>query len=242
MPGVRKVAIITGGAARVGRSIAAHLAQHGYDLLVTFHRSEEAAGTLASECAKAGSRCELLRCDLRDADAAVRLADAHATWFGERLDLLVHNASVFPAAALESTTRELMWEVLAVHVVGPQLVTAALAGRLRHSRGCVVAITDGVDGRGFRKHAAYAASKAALNSLVRSWALSLAPEARANAVAPGVVAWPDDMPDDERRAYLSRVALGRPGTPEDIAHAVRFLAEDAPYLTGVVLGVDGGRR
>lgn len=239
---MRKVAVITGGAVRVGRAVALHLVRHGYDLLVTYRSSEAAARSLESQCAADGGRCVLLRCDLRDRDAAVRIGDAHRRHFGERLNLLVHNASVFPAATLEATTREMMQELLDVHVLAPQLITAELAGRLRASRGCVVAMTDGVEGRGYLRYSAYAASKAALSSLVRSWALALAPEARANAIAPGVVAWPQDMPEEERASYLARVPLGRTGTPDDIAHAVLFLAEEAAYVTGIVLAVDGGRR
>jgi pteridine reductase len=240
---VRKVALITGGARRVGRAIALHLAERGYDLLVTYLRSEADARSLVAECRELGSRCEILRCNLTHPSSAVdSIVQSHTSHFPGRLDLLIHNASVFPEASLERTTPELLHQVLAVHVTAPLLLTGRFAPLLRESRGSVVSITDGVERRGYVRYPAYAASKAALSSLVYSFAKSLAPHARSNGIAPGVVDWPEDMPADERERHLARIPLARPGTPQDIARAVWFLAEESPYTTGTILHIDGGRN
>lgn len=239
---MRKVAIITGGAIRVGRAVALHLAQRGYDLLVTYLTSEAPARSLAAKCATFNAKCELLRCDLRNPDAAETISRKHHNIFPGQLHLLLHNASLFPAAKLEDSTSELMATLMQVHVITPQLLTARLAAPLRASSGCVIAMADGVEGKGYLRYPAYAASKAALLSLTRSWALALAPHARANAIAPGAVLWPQDTPDTEKARFLERVPLARGGNPQDIANAVWFLAEEAPYTTGSVLHVDGGLR
>lgn len=238
---MRKVAIITGGAKRVGRAVALMLAQRGYDLLVTYRSSATEARSLVEACGPLGASCHLVLADLRQPEAVEAIAARHADLFGTRLDLLLHNASVFPEASLGETTADLIAEVMAVHVTAPLLLTARLTDALRASNGSVIAMTDGVEGKGYVRYPAYAASKAALTSLVYSWAKALAPNARANGIAPGVVLWPEDMPQLERDKYLKSVPLKRPGTPQDIAHAVWYLAEDAKYVTGTILRVDGGR-
>ena len=238
---MRKVALITGGAVRVGRAVGLMLAGRGYDLLVTYKSSGEAAKLLVNECGKLGAGCEVLQADLSDTQSAERVAAWQATNFGGRLDLLVHNASMFPEASLGETTAELMNEVMRVHVTTPMLLTGRLAGALQFSRGSVIAMTDGVEGKGYLRYPAYAASKAALSSLVHSWARALAPLARANGIAPGAVLWPDTMSETEKAKYLVRVPLGRVGTAEDVAKAVWYLAEEATYVTGTILKLDGGR-
>jgi pteridine reductase len=236
-----KVALVTGGAKRVGRAIALRLARGGYDLLVTYRNSKSEADSLAAEVHALGRRCRLVAVDFTDPGAPDQVHAAFAESGLGRLDLLVHNASVFPKARLEATTAAMIAECHAVHVAVPLLLTRLLAPALRESRGSVLSLVDLVADRGFADYVAYAASKAALVSLTLSWAKGLAPHSRANAIAPGAVDFPIDMPESERNAFLSRVPLRRQGDPADIAEAAFFLANDAPYITGTVLRVDGGK-
>lgn len=235
----RKVAVITGGAKRVGRAVALRLAERGYDLLVTYRSSHGEAETLTAECEKRGARCHLLKADLLKDDAVEAIARACEDM--GRADLLLHNASTFPKGTLEETTRETIREVMRLHVEAPLLLTARLASMLRASRGCVIAMTDIAAERPYVANLAYSASKAALANLVLGLAKTLAPDVRVNAIAPGAVEWPDEMPEPERQAYLARVPMKRIGTAEDVANAVWFLAEEAGYVTGQTVRLDGGR-
>lgn len=235
----RKVALITGGARRVGRAVALRLGRAGYDLHVTYRSASAEGETLAAEAAALGSRCLLTRADLLDDAAPGSIAAAHLAAFG-RLDVLMHNASIFPRAGLDDTTPAMIRETMKVHAEAPLLLTKQLAPLLRSSHGVVISMTDLAADRPFKGYLAYSASKAALQNLTLGLARSLAPEARANCIAPGAVEFPADMPEDARQAYLSKVPLARPGTPEDVAAAVLFLAENT-FVTGTVLKLDGGR-
>ena len=250
----RPVALITGGARRVGRAIAFALARAGCDVIITFRGSDREARTLLEEVRPLGARGACERLDLSDLVAvrgfAAGFARSHA-----RLDVLVHNASVYEPSPLESLARTpgpgevSADEMLTVNAVAPLVLTAGLAGLLRSSvlpgGGAVVAMCDiHAMGRPRRDHAAYSMSKAALAEMVRSLARDLAPGVRVNGVAPGVVAWPEAGAEADpamQERYLSRVPLGRAGTPEDAAEAVRWLALEARYTTGQVVRVDGGR-
>jgi pteridine reductase len=235
----RKVAVITGGARRVGRRVGWYLAERGWDLVVTYRSSRGEAEGLAGECAKIGARCVLVEADLMRDDAVERIGAA-CDAVG-RVDLLMHNASVFPKGRLGETTAEMVREVMRVHVEAPLLLTARLAPMLRTNRGCVIAMTDIAADRPYLGNLAYSASKAALSNLVLGLARTLAPEVRVNAIAPGAVEWPEEMPEAEREAYVSRVPMRRVGSAEDVAKAVWFLVEGAGYVTGQTIRVDGGR-
>jgi pteridine reductase len=181
--------------------------------------------------------------DLCDLDAVRRVGDELCAW---GVDVLVHNASLYRPQALGEITPEHVEQHLRVHVTAPMLLIQSLRPALRASalpgRGAVVCMTDmHLEGRPYAAHAAYFASKAGLDALVRCLAVEMAPDVRINAVAPGVVAWPDGAPADMRQRYESRIPLGRPGTPEDAAECVRWLALDAHYVTGESIRLDGGR-
>lgn len=237
----KKVALITGGARRVGRAVALRLARAGWDVAVTVRTSTADAASLVAEVGELGGRCLVLPADLtRPADAVESIARGYSATF-DRLDLLVHNASVFPRAGLEETSPELLREVLSVHVEAPLLLTGRFASMLRASGGLVVSMTDLAAERPFKAYLAYSASKAALANLTAGLARSLAPEARAVSIAPGAVAFPDDMPEAARDAYLAKVPLGRAGTPDDVAELIHFLTTDGRYITGTTIRLDGGR-
>lgn len=241
----RKLALITGGARRVGRAVAVHLGERGYDVVVTYRSGEAEARSLQAELAAVGAGCTLVQADLADTGSVARIALAVEAAGGGRegrgLRLLMHNASTFGRATLEQTTPELLREMLALHVETPLLLTARLAPLLKRAGGSVVAMTDLAVERPFTQHVAYSASKAALSNLVLSLARALAPEARANSIAPGAVEWPEDFSEEGRAEYLKRVPLGRVGSPGDVARAVWYLAEEAGYVTGQTIRLDGGR-
>jgi len=243
----RPVALITGGSKRVGRHTALALAAAGCDLVVTSRSADDDNG-LSEAAAEHGAAVHLAELDpgalSSDESAAEKLASNL-----DRLDILVHNASNYFPTPLNETTGQGALRLYNVNALGPLLLTKHLAPKLAQSDrpggGSIVCMADIHSmGRPRSGFAAYSMAKAALVEMVRSLARELAPAVRINAVAPGVVQWPDEgyeSDEEAQRAYLKRVPLARPGTPDDAAEAVRWLAMDAHYTTGQIVRVDGGR-
>jgi pteridine reductase len=248
LSGQRPIALVTGGVRRVGRSTCLALARAGCDILCTYHSSDEDAATLAAELRKLGVGVVLHKLDLLDLDA-VELFASYVAETLPRLDVLVHNASVYAATPLHDLATQEAVQQLSINALSPLILTAKLAPLLRHSQltggGAIVAMADiHAMGRPRKDFIAYSMSKAALVELVYSAARELGPHVRVNGVAPGVVAWPEagvDADEAAQAAYLRRVPLERAGTPQDAAEAVRWLALDAHYTTGQIIRVDGGR-
>ena len=244
----RPVAMVTGGARRVGRVTALTLARSGFDLIVTYKSSERDAESLAAEIGSLGGTCETVRLALDDPSGVERSGETLASRL-ERLDALVHNASVYGPTPLDELTVESARRHHDVNALAPLMLTKALRplldGSPRPGGGSVVAMLDiHAMGRPRSGFSAYTMSKSALHEMVRSLARELAPAIRVNGVAPGVVAWPETGYESDRGSqaqYLTRVPLGRSGTPEDAAEAVRWLVMDATYCTGQIIRVDGGR-
>lgn len=240
----RPVALVTGAARRIGAAIARRLHADGHDLaLHHLHSSAEIAGLAAQfEQARPGSVL-VLRADLAAFDRLPELVAATVGHFG-RLDAVVNNASAFYPTPLDAVTPS-QWDALfAVNARAPFFLAQAAAPHLRAVRGAIVNLADVYAYRPLAAHAPYSASKAALVSLTRALALELAPRVRVNAVAPGAILWPEHgQPAQAQQAILAATALGRAGAPEDIAAAVSWLlSDDAGYVTGQVLHVDGGRE
>lgn len=240
-PAAGRVALVTGGARRVGRAVVERLADHGFDVAFTYHASRDEAIALAERLRARGRRALAIAADLTDPQPAAEAVVRQLVAEFDRLDLLVNNASLYEPAGLDATTLELARRMMAIHYEAPLLLSQKLAARLRGARGHIVNMADLLAERPWPQYLAYCASKAALVNLTLSLARELAPEVTANAIAPGVVAWPDDYPEDDRQRYLKRIPLARPGTPEDVAALVLFLATEGSYLTGQVLRLDGGR-
>jgi len=224
-----RVALVTGAGVRVGAAIAKHLARHGW-LVLAHYRTHRPRGFR-----------HVFAADLAAPDGPDLLARAVRREVGE-LDLLVNSAAGFDERPLARTDAAAFDAQMDLNARAPLLLTRACAAMLRRSRGAVVNVVDVGGGLvAWKGFAAYCASKAALARLTECLALELAPRIRVNAVAPGTVLWPDAYGAARRRELTRRVPLGRIGTPEDVAAAVRFLAE-ATYMTGAILPVDGGRR
>ncbi|AVP96013.1 pteridine reductase [Ahniella affigens] len=236
------VVLITGAARRVGAEIVRHVHRAGYEIaLHTRDPSPEALALQAElESIRPGSSL-LCHADLGNTTALPDLIDTTLARFG-RLDALINNASTFCPTPIGSTT-ELQWDTLfASNAKAPFFLAQAAAPALRQSQGCIINITDVYGERPLLQHTVYAMAKAALRMLTLSLARELGPEIRVNAVAPGAILWPESGKSEAaKQSLLDKTALRRVGEPADIARTVLFLLRDAPYLTGEVIKVDGGR-
>jgi NAD(P)-dependent dehydrogenase (short-subunit alcohol dehydrogenase family) len=232
-----KVALVTGAAHRLGRAIALTLSRAGADITLHYGRSEDAAKGTASEIDALGRRVELLQCDLRDPDAIETMFARVRDRFG-KLDVLVNSAGVYYPTPIDELSADQWDSIHAVNARAPALCIRH-ATPLMSEGGAIVNISDVAATKGWGGYPAYCASKAALEGLTRSAAKALAPRnIRVNAVAPGIAMWSEQDSEESRKAVLAQVPMKRPGTPDDIANAVRFLAT-ADYITGQVLRVDG---
>jgi pteridine reductase len=245
----RPMAMVTGGARRVGRAIALELARAGCDVLITYNASESEARGVCAEVERlgggTGARARAEALDLNDLERVERFSERLAKEL-PRLDVLVHNASIYFPTPLTSLSARSAEDFMRVNALSPLVLSRGLAARLaERGTGSIVAMVDmHALGRPRMGMSAYAMSKAALVEMVRSLARELAPAVRVNGVAPGVVAWPESGYEADRamqQRYLERVPMKRAGTPEDAAGAVRWLALEAPYVTGEIIRVDGGR-
>ncbi|MBX3390093.1 MAG: SDR family oxidoreductase [Phycisphaeraceae bacterium] len=260
MPAQTLTALITGGTRRVGLAIARALVgcaaadrssneKPNTTLILTSRDPDSTEAQNARGVLKAlGARVELERFDPGDSESvaslAQRLKEKHAS-----LDALVLNASSYAPTPLRQLTSDNLSDFMTINAFSPVLLVEELLTLLEKSTlpggaGIVAMVDMHVLGRPRKDLLAYSMSKAALLEAVRSLARELAPKIRINAVAPGVVAWPEagkESGEAFRREYLSRVPLQRAGTPEDAAETVRWLALDARYVTGEVVRVDGGR-
>ncbi len=236
-----RVALVTGGARRVGRAIALRLARSGCHVAVHFHTSAAEADATAAECRAAGVRAEAFRADLADAGATAGLVPAVLERLG-RLDVLVNNASVFDPMRLDDFSPADWERALRVNLTAPAVLVHAAREALRRARGRVVNLCDASTSHPWPDHLAYAVSKGGLVTLTQVLARALAPNVNVVGVAPGVAEWPPGYDAALRERILARVPLRRAGTPEDIAAAVHFLLAEGDYITGVVLPVDGGRQ
>jgi pteridine reductase len=237
-----KSALVTGGARRVGAAIARRLHAAGANLMLHYRDSATDADALAAELnALRAKSASTVKAELLAPIAPRALVSAALESFG-RLDLLVNNASAFFPVALGAIEPSHWEELIGSNLRAPLFISQEAAPHLAKSQGAIVNIVDIHAERPLKGYSVYSIAKAGLAALTRSLALELAPQVRVNGVAPGAIAWPEDgqFDPDERRRILATTPLGRVGSPEDIAQAVHFLA-CAPYVTGQILAVDGGR-
>ena len=239
-----KVVLITGGAKRVGAAICRRLHGEGASLMIHYRSSVVEAEALRDELnRRRPDSAALAQADLHEVERLPELVAATVQRFG-RLDVLINNASSFYPTAVGEINEKDWHDLLGTNLKAPLFLSQAAAQALRHSHGCIVNIADIHAERPMKSYVVYSISKAGLVALTRSLAHELGPEVRVNAVAPGPILWPEGDPtfdDQERRRIVAHTLLKREGSPDDIARAVLFLVKDAPYITGAILPVDGGR-
>lgn len=239
-----KVVLVTGGAKRVGAAISHRLHAAGAQLAVHYRSSVSEASALCDELnALRAESAFAFQADLLDLDALPKLVQKVVRKFG-RLDALVNNASSFYATPLAEVDEQQWHDLLGTNLRAPLFLAQAAADELRRSHGCIVNIADIHAERPMHGHLLYSVAKAGLVALTRGLAQEMAPQVRVNAVAPGVILWPEAeawQDENQRRKIVAHTLLKREGEPDDIAKAVTFLIQDAPYVTGQIITVDGGR-
>ncbi|HEY0746813.1 MAG TPA: pteridine reductase [Steroidobacteraceae bacterium] len=234
--------LITGGARRVGAEIARVLHAAGANILIHYRSSAAAAIGLADEFNNARPQsAAIFTAHLLEANAPEQLVAATLRQFG-RLDILINNASSFYATPIGSISAAQWDDLIGTNLKAPLFLSQAAAPSLRAQRGLIINMVDIHGMRPLAGHPLYSAAKAGLAMLTRSLARELGPEVRVNGIAPGPVLWPEaDMDETLKREIIAKTALKRHGTPQDIARTALFLAKDAPYITGQIIAVDGGR-
>lgn len=238
-----KVVLITGAAKRVGAEIARTLHGAGAGVALHYRSAAAQAQALAAELnARRADSALALQAELTDVERLPLLIESVADRFG-RLDALVNNASSFYATPLGGIGAREWDDLVGTNLKAPLFLAQAAAAQLRAARGVIVNITDIHAERPLKNYPLYCAAKAGLAGLTRALALELGPEVRVNGVAPGPILWPEDGSFDEavQARVVSRTLLKRCGQPSDIARTVLFLLADAPFVTGQILAVDGGR-
>lgn len=237
-----RVVLVTGSARRVGATIVRWLHGAGLRVLIHYRGSRDDAAALADSLnAQRQDSARILQADLLNLNDIQRLArEAEAAW--GRLDFLVNNASTFYATPVGEIDAQAWDDLIGSNLKAPTFLTQACAAALARTRGAVVNIVDIHALRPLKGYPVYSAAKAGLWALTQAYARELGPDVRVNGVAPGAILSPEDPANaGTHEAMVERTALKREGHPDDIARTVRFLLLDAPYITGQVIPVDGGR-
>ena len=237
-----RVALVTGAARRIGACIAETLHQRGCDVFLHYQQSNEAVFEVAEKLnAMRADSATVVQADLGAGKDIERLAAQVKARTGQ-LDLLVNNASRFFPTEVGSTTPQQWDDLMDSNLRGAFFLTQALLPELAIAGGSVVNLLDVHANRPMRGHAVYCMAKAGLQMMTLALAKDLGPQIRVNGVAPGAILWPEqDLSSEDQKAILKKTVMGRAGQPGDIASAVAYLGLDAPYVTGQVLAVDGGR-
>jgi pteridine reductase len=240
----QKVVLITGGARRVGAAMCRMLHASGANIMLHYRSSGEDARALQAELnAARPDSVALVQADLLNLSLVPSVVSETVGRFGG-LDVLVNNASSFFPSPMGEITEQAWEDLVGTNLKTPLFLSQAAAPHLKRSHGSIVNIVDIHADRPTRSFAVYSAAKGGLMALTRALACDLAPEVRVNGISPGVILWPEDERwSDElaRQRIIHTTLLKRVGEPDDIARTARFLIYDAPYITGQVIAVDGGR-
>jgi len=234
-----KTALITGGAQRIGAQIAQTLHNNGYNIIIHYRHSKQAAETLAQILnAQRNNTATIIQAELSNLNDIQTLS--HSI---EQLDVLINNASVFYPTPVEDANQETWHNIMDTNVMAPFFLSQSLATALRKTSGCIINIVDIHAERPLKNHAIYNISKAGIAMMTKTLAKELAPEIRVCGVSPGSILWPKDessLTDDQKNKMLNRIVLGKQGCATDIANTVLFLIKSS-YITGQIISVDGGR-
>ena len=232
-----EVALVTGAARRIGRSLALALAEQGADVAITYRGSEAEAAQTVAELSALGVKAYAVRCDVRDPQNVERAVEEVVQHFGQ-LDLLVNNAGVFETAVLESISVEQWDAMFETNTRGPFLMAKAAYPYLKAARGRIINIGSLGGLHPWPTHGHYCTSKAALHMLTQTMSKAFAPEISVNCVAPGMIVNGEVSADYEH--FAQKTPMKRNGTPQDVAAAVVFFATGPHFITGQILSVDGG--
>lgn len=260
-----RVALVTGGARRIGAALVEALHTHGYRVLIHYRRSADAADTLAARLNRARpDSAHCVQADLESVAEVEQLAAAARTRWG-RVDVLINNASDFYPTPIGSATLADWQRLMGSNLQGPFFLIQALLAELRAAKGCIINLVDIHASRPLAEHPIYCAAKAGLAMLTQALARDLGPEVRVNGIAPGAILWPEQpgsaasQPGESvpqpiplagvhpstftstEQSLIDRIPARRTGDPQDIVRTALFLIEDAPYITGQIIAVDGGR-
>lgn len=239
-----QVALITGAAKRIGAEIARHLHAANFNLVIHYHQSEPEALSLIDELnsQRPGSAITI-KADLNNQAQLINLAtQACEQWQG--ISVLINNASSFYPTPFGKASEADWDDLIGSNLKAPYFLAQALAPALTASAGCIINIADIYADRPLRNHTIYSIAKAGNLMLTKSLAQELAPRVRVNGIAPGAILWPeqeDKLSDEDKEKLLNKIPLQQRGQAQDIAKAIIFLVKDAPYITGHVLTLDGGR-
>ena len=237
-----KIVLVTGAARRIGAAIVTRLHANGARVAIHYRGSADEAESLASRLneQRPGS-ARTFQADLLDTGRVPGLVADVVAW-GGRLDALVNNASTFYPTPVGTITEKEWDDLVGSNFKAPLFLSQAATPHLRDAGGAIVNIVDVHAQRPLRDHPVYGSAKAALAMLTRSLAKDLAPDIRVNGVSPGAILWPEDgLSEGMQQTILRQVPLQRAGDPDDIAGCVLYLLRDAPYVTGQIVAVDGGR-
>jgi pteridine reductase len=239
-----KVALITGGARRVGAAVCRSLHAAGLDLMVHYRSSADDARALQAELNTVRPESvALVQADLLNISSLPTMVNDTVRQFG-RLDILINNASSYYPTPVGEVGEDEWEDLMGTNLKTPLFLSQAAAPHLKRNHGCIINIVDIHADRPMRNYLVYSVAKGGLLALTRALASELGPKVRVNGVSPGVILWPEDERwSDEvaRQRIIHTTLLKRVGEPEDIARTVRFLVLDAPYVTGQIIAVDGGR-
>jgi pteridine reductase len=239
-----KVMLVTAGARRVGAAICRRLHAAGARVMVNYLASGKAARALVDELnERRPDSAAMIKADLLARGAPALLVKSTLHNFG-RLDALINNASSFYPTPVAKVTEAAWQDLVGVNLKAPLFIAQAAAAELKKRRGCIVNIVDIHAEFPLKDYVIYSIAKGGLAALTRSLARELAPAVRVNGVSPGPILWPDAniwKNPKTRKAIVDRTLLKRVGDPDDIARTVEFLIADAPYITGQIVAVDGGR-
>ena len=238
------VALITGAARRIGEVIAETLHGNGYNLVLHYNQSVNHVQQLRDKFNRQRENSAIVvQADLCDMDAIADLADAGIKQW-QRLDALINNASSFYPTPLGTITMDAWRDLIGTNLQAPLFLSQACSAALKTTKGCIINIADIHGDRPLSHHTVYCVAKAGNIMLTKSLAKELAPDIRVNGIAPGTILWPEDeaeISEDIKKIIINRIALKKIGDPADIATTIKFLLQDAPYITGQIIAVDGGR-
>ena len=239
-----KVILVTGGAKRVGAAISRRLHAAGANIALHYRSSISEAQALEGKLnyIRPGS-AKLVQADLLRFDSLPQLVHETVRFFG-RLDAVINNASSFFPTPLAELNEHQWDDLIGTNLKAPLFLAQAAAFELRQNNGAIINIVDIHAERPMHDHLVYSVAKAGLAALTRGLAVELAPRVRVNAVAPGVIVWPENTSWENsvrRKQIIDQTLLKRVGDPDDVAKTVFFLLQDAPYITGQIINVDGGK-